>query len=218
MNNSCADVTAELLCLKSLGIRELYIDSHESDRLEPEQQLEKIAQTVCECTKCRLAENRNHAVPGEGNPVADLMFIGEEPGREEDRVGRPFVGAAGVLLDKIILAMKLQRNDIFIANIVKCHPPSNRNPQEDECSECIPYLWEQISVIQPSVIVTLGSVAVQRLLETNEGVSSLRGTFRNWNGIQVMPTFHPAYLLRNASAKKEVWSDMKQVMKVLGLS
>lgn len=218
MTNSGTDLTSELLCLKALGIRELYVDSIHSEAVNPEDRLRTIADDVTVCTRCRLSRNRIHAVPGEGNPAAELMFVGEGPGGDEDRQGRPFVGAAGELLEKIIQAMTLQREDVFISNIVKCRPPSNRNPQEDECAACIPYLREQIQVIQPRVIVTLGAVAACVLLDTDQGISSVRGMLWDLNGIKVMPTYHPAYLLRTPSAKKDVWSDMKQVMSILGLS
>ena len=164
------------------------------------------------CVKCRLAETRTQVVYGVGNPSADLMFIGEAPGREEDLQGEPFVGRAGQLLTDIIKAMKLTRDDVYIANVVKCRPPENRNPEADELDACRPYIHQQIEVIQPKIIVTLGKFALQSLTGKTYAVSTTRGQWQEFNGIRVMPTYHPAYLLRTPSAKKEVWADMKLVM------
>ncbi len=177
--------------------------------------LEDIRADMGECTCCNLCKGRTHIVFGEGNPKAELMFIGEGPGRDEDATGRPFVGRAGQLLTKIIEAMKFKRSDVYIANVVKCRPPNNRVPLPDEVATCEGFLHRQISVIKPKVIVCLGSVAVQNLLKTESKISSLRGKFTEWNGIPVMPTYHPAFLLRNPDMKKEVWEDMKKVMKYL---
>ena len=150
---------------------------------------------------------------GDGNPKAKLVFVGEGPGFEEDRKGQPFVGAAGQLLTKIIEAIKLTRNQVYICNIIKCRPPGNRNPEPDEISACFPFLKRQIAGIKPDFIVALGAVAAQTLLGTTESISRLRGRFHEYKGIRVLPTYHPAYLLRNTDKKREVWEDMKMLMK-----
>jgi DNA polymerase len=170
------------------------------------------------CTKCRLAETRKQVVYGIGNPKADLMFIGEAPGRDEDEQGEPFVGRAGQLLTDIIKAMKLTRDDVYIANVIKCRPPENRNPEPDELEACRPYIRRQVELIEPKVIVTLGRFALQSLTEKAYGISSVRGQWLEYNGIKVMPTYHPAYLLRTPGAKKDVWNDMKKVMAELGIA
>ena len=177
-----------------------------------------IKDTVCSCTKCAISSHINNYVFGEGNPDAECMFIGEAPGQEEDIQGRPFVGQAGHLLTDIITkGMKLQREEVYIANILKCRPPGNRNPQPDEISNCIGYLYSQIDLINPKVIVALGAFAAQTLLGTSATISRLRGSFHDFRGIQLMPTFHPAYLLRNSSGKVKVWEDIKKVMTLLGI-
>ena len=168
--------------------------------------------TIGECTRCKLCEGRNKIVFGDGSPHARLMFVGEGPGSDEDRQGLPFVGRAGQLLNQIIKAMGYQREEVYIANVVKCRPPENRAPQPDETAACTPFLFRQIEIIKPEVIVALGSPATQALLESSTGITKLRGTFREFRGIPVMPTFHPAYLLRNPAAKKDVWEDMQKVM------
>lgn len=180
--------------------------------------LESIAAALEGCRRCRLHEQRTHIVVGEGNPRARLMFIGEGPGEEEDRTGRPFVGAAGELLTKIIGAMGFERSDVYIANIVKCRPPDNRAPMTDEVETCYPFLRRQISAVQPEVIVTLGAPSSQSLLGVTVPISKLRGTFYRYGDIRVMPTYHPAYLLRNPAEKRAVWDDMKVVMAELNLS
>ena len=174
------------------------------------------------CVKCGLHEGRNTVVFGVGNPNADLMFVGEAPGADEDKQGEPFVGRAGKLLTDIIKAMKYTRDDVYIANVLKCRPPGNRNPAPDEVETCSPYLLRQITLIQPKIIVALGSFAAQMLLDTKTGITALRGKFHEFalaqqddNAPVIMPTFHPAYLLRNPSAKREVWEDMQQVMALL---
>ncbi|MDP3981316.1 MAG: uracil-DNA glycosylase [Chlamydiota bacterium] len=172
-------------------------------------------QNVLSCQKCSLAKTRTQVVFGTGNKHAKLMFIGEAPGFDEDRLGEPFVGKAGELLTKIIDAMGLERKDVYIANIIKCRPPENRNPNHEEIGSCYPYLLEQINWIKPHVICALGSVAVQTLLGSEEKISRLRGKFFDFHGIQLMPTFHPAYLLRNPEYKREVWMDMKKILELL---
>ena len=169
------------------------------------------------CTKCRLAGARTNVVFGVGDPNADLMFIGEAPGRDEDLKGEPFVGRAGQLLTDIIKAMKLTRDQVYIANVIKCRPPENRNPEPDELDACRPYIRQQVEMIKPKVIVTLGRFGLQSLTEKGYGISSVRGQWLEYNGIKLMPTYHPAYLLRNPAAKKEVWADMKKVMAELGI-
>jgi uracil-DNA glycosylase len=170
------------------------------------------------CLNCGLGSTRTHIVFGSGNPDASLMFIGEAPGADEDREGLPFVGAAGQLLTKIIEAMKLKREDVYIANCLKCRPPQNRNPLPDEIQKCAPILQKQIQIIQPKIICTLGKFAAQTLLNTEDPISRLRGRFFDYNGIKLMPTFHPAYLLRNPGDKKLVWEDVQKIMKELGIS
>ncbi|MEA2416385.1 MAG: uracil-DNA glycosylase [Thermoanaerobaculia bacterium] len=170
------------------------------------------------CVKCKLAKTRTQVVYGVGNPNADLMFIGEAPGRDEDEKGEPFVGRAGQLLTDIIKAMKLTRDDVYISNVVKCRPPENRNPDPEELDACRPYIRQQVEIIQPQVIVTLGKFALQSLTEKSYGITAIRGHWLEYNGVKVMPTYHPAYLLRTPSAKKDVWNDMKLVMAELGMT
>ncbi|MBT3182570.1 MAG: uracil-DNA glycosylase [Deltaproteobacteria bacterium] len=177
--------------------------------------LQDINDTIGDCKRCKLCDGRNKIVFGVGDPNADIMFIGEGPGRDEDKQGEPFVGRAGKLLTKIINAMGFERKDVYIANIVKCRPPNNRNPEPDEVETCIPFLIKQAELIKPKVIVCLGSVATQNLLNTESKISALRGNFQKWQGIPVMPTYHPAFLLRNSNMKKPVWEDMQKVMKKL---
>ena len=173
--------------------------------------LEAIMKDIGDCTRCRLHEQRRTIVFGEGDPQAELVFVGEGPGAEEDATGRPFVGRAGQLLDKIIIAIGLKREDVYIANIVKCRPPGNRTPELDEVATCEPFLLRQLAFIRPKVIVALGSPSFQCLLRTREPITKARGQWREWNGIRVMPTFHPAFLLRSPDKKREVWEDMKKV-------
>ena len=170
---------------------------------------------VKDCSKCRLCQGRTQTVFGVGNPDTPLMFVGEGPGRDEDIKGEPFVGRAGQLLTKIIEAMGFKRSDVYIANIVCCRPPNNRVPAPDEMATCLPYLRRQIEIIEPKVIVCLGATAVQGLLQSEQKISQLRGKWQDWDGVKVMPTFHPAFLLRNPEMKKPVWEDMKKVMELL---
>jgi uracil-DNA glycosylase len=169
------------------------------------------------CLRCRLAQTRTQVVFGIGSPTADLMFVGEAPGRDEDLQGEPFVGRAGQLLTDIIKAMKLSRAEVYIANVIKCRPPENRNPESDELEACHPYITRQIEMIRPRVIVTLGKFALQSLTGKTFSISSVRGHWLMHGAVKVMPTFHPAYLLRTPSAKKDVWNDMKKVMAELGI-
>ena len=168
------------------------------------------------CQLCGLCQTRTNVVFGSGNPHARLMLVGEAPGFDEDRQGLPFVGAAGQLLTKIIEAMKLTRDEVYIANCLKCRPPNNRNPLPDEIATCKTILMKQIEIIKPGWIIALGKFAAQTLLETETPISRLRGRFVDWNGIRVMPTFHPAYLLRNPADKKQVWQDVQMVMREMG--
>jgi len=173
--------------------------------------LEEIRNDLGQCTRCRLHEQRTNIVFGEGNPAAELVFVGEGPGADEDRSGRPFVGKAGKLLDKIIEAMGMKRTDVYIANVVKCRPPENRTPERDEAATCGPFLFRQLGFIRPKVIVALGAPALQCLTGSREGITRIRGNWQEWHGIKVMPTYHPAYLLRVPDKKKETWEDMKRV-------
>ena len=176
-----------------------------------------IQAELVDCTRCKLHRGRTTIVFGDGNPRADLMFVGEGPGRDEDIQGLPFVGRAGKLLNQMIDAMGLQRKDVYICNVVKCRPPENRTPEKDEITTCSPFLLRQIEVISPKVIVCLGSVAAQTLLETNRGITHYRGEWLDFHGRKLLATYHPAYLLRNPSAKGEVWKDLQKVMAELGL-
>ena len=173
--------------------------------------LDAIRADIGECTRCKLHEHRTHIVFGEGDPQARLVFVGEGPGADEDATGRPFVGRAGQLLDKIIAAIGMKRDQCYIANVVKCRPPGNRTPERDEVATCEQFLFRQLALIKPQVIVALGSPAFQCLLRTKDTITRSRGQWRDWNGIKVMPTFHPAYLLRSPDKKREAWEDMKKV-------
>jgi uracil-DNA glycosylase family 4 len=192
---------------------------------EKTKELEKIAEQAKQCRLCDLGSLRIHAVPGEGSPNARIMFIGEAPGADEDAQGRPFVGRAGQLLDKIIAACGLKRNEVYICNILKCRPPENRDPRADEIVNCYPYLQRQIETINPEIIVALGAPAAKTLLNTTKSIGQLRGHFEQYYAgighppIKLMPTYHPAYLLRNYSQenRRRVWEDMKKVLVELNL-
>jgi len=181
--------------------------------------LEAIREEIGDCRRCKLYKGRNSIVYGEGDPKAAIVFVGEGPGFEEDQQGRPFVGAAGQLLTDIIeKGMKIKRAEVYICNIVKCRPPNNRNPEPDEVEACIGFVKKQIQAIKPKVIVTLGNVPTQNLLGTKQGITKMRGVWQEYEGIPVMPTFHPSYLLRSPGEKKWVWIDIKKVMERLGLA
>jgi DNA polymerase len=176
--------------------------------------LEDIRRDLGDCRRCKLWSTRTNIVFGEGNPKAELMFIGEGPGADEDATGRPFVGRAGQLLTKMIEAIDLKREDVYIANVVKSRPPGNRTPESDEVKACIPFLFRQIAVVRPKLIVALGNPAMQALLDTRVGITKMRGHFQDYPripGIKVLPTFHPAYLLRSPDKKREAWEDLKKV-------
>lgn len=178
--------------------------------------LAEIASDVSQCQKCGLHKTRTRTVPGQGTPTPEIMFVGEAPGADEDAQGLAFVGAAGQLLTKMIEAMGLCREEVFIANILKCRPPGNRPPTPEEMEICMPYLKEQIRLLKPRVIVALGGTAVRGLLKVEEGVTRVRGHWHKFEGIDVMPTLHPSYLLRNPPAKRDAWEDLKAVLKHIG--
>jgi DNA polymerase len=178
--------------------------------------LEELRAEIGDCRRCKLCSGRTNLVFGVGNPRARLMFVGEGPGRDEDLQGEPFVGRAGQLLTDIITkGIGLKREDVYIANVVKCRPPENRNPEPDEVAACEPFLKKQIDLVRPEIIVALGKFAVQTLLQSKAPISKLRGNWHRYHGIKLMPTFHPAYLLRNPADKKLVWEDIKKVIKEL---
>ncbi len=216
------DVLHELAMLRELGYTHLDLVGSRQQETEvsadpSDESLDALRLETHNCTSCRLAGTRTNVVFGVGSPTADLMFIGEAPGQDEDLKGEPFVGRAGQLLTDIIKAMKLTRDDVYIANVIKCRPPGNRNPEPDELDQCRPFLRRQVALIQPKVIVTLGRFGLQSLTEKGYSISAVRGQWLNYEGIKLMPTYHPAYLLRNPSAKKDVWADMKKVMAELGI-
>ncbi len=182
----------------------------------PSETLTDVRIDLGDCRRCRLSEKRTHIVFGAGNEAARLLFVGEGPGYEEDQQGVPFVGAAGQLLTRIIKAIQLTRDEVYICNVIKCRPPGNRNPLPDEMEACFPILKRQIQAVRPDCICALGTFAARVLLGTDQPISRLRGRFHDYRGIKVMPTYHPAYLLRNPEKKKDVWEDMKQLMKEIG--
>jgi len=183
-----------------------------------EEQLKKVCQEMSDCQLCPLGKTRKNLVFGAGNPDARIVFVGEAPGADEDEQGLPFVGRAGQLLtDIIVKGMKLQRKDVYICNILKCRPPNNRNPLPDEISKCELFLKKQLQIISPEIICALGTFAAKTLLKTDIPISALRGRFHLYEGIKLMPTYHPAYLLRNPSAKKQVWEDVQMIMKEVKL-
>jgi len=178
--------------------------------------LDEIRRELGDCQRCKLCSGRNTIVFGSGNPRAELVFVGEGPGEDEDRQGVPFVGKAGQLLTKMIEAMKFTRDDVYICNVVKCRPPNNRNPEPDEIEACEPFLKAQLASLQPKVIVALGKFAAQTLLRDTTAITRLRGQWREYQGIALMPTFHPAYLLRQPDEKRVAWMDLQEVMKRFG--
>jgi len=215
------DVKAYLSYLKEIGIEDIPISSSvnsgRSKTPSPEEALRILMDEIKDCHRCKLYKGRTRIVFGVGNPNAELVFVGEAPGRDEDLQGEPFVGEAGQLLTRIIEAMGLKREDVYIANVVKCRPPENRNPEPDEIEVCEPFLLRQLDIIRPKVICALGTFASQCLLRTKGKISELRGNFYYYHNMKVMPTYHPAYLLRNPGDKRLVWEDMKRIMAELNL-
>lgn len=209
------DSRRELEYFRDLGVADLFLDAPAPASMGlsvgsmPD--LSALSRFLEGCPRCKLSKTRTNLVFGQGNPKAELMFVGEAPGRDEDEQGLAFVGKAGQLLTRIIEAMGKKRDDVFIANVLKCRPPNNRNPEPDEVATCRPFLFEQIRLIGPRVIVTLGTFAAQAVIETDEPIGRLRGRWRTAQGVKVMPTFHPAFLLRSPERKKDVWEDMKLV-------
>ncbi|HKQ71713.1 MAG TPA: uracil-DNA glycosylase [Polyangiaceae bacterium] len=187
-----------------------------SNRDAASARLVQLADEIRSCQKCPLHAGRTQTVFARGNPAAELCFVGEGPGADEDAQGFPFVGKAGQLLDRMIAAMGFLRDDVYVCNVVKCRPPSNRKPEPDEMAQCTPYLREQLELVAPKVIVALGATAVEGLIGTSGGITRLRGQWKLYRTIPVMPTFHPAYLLRNPAAKREVWADLQAVLKQMG--
>ena len=201
-----------LLCQKEQGVLGLPL-KHQHTTVNKDRELEDIRSELGECTRCKLHQHRRHIVFGTGNPDAQLVFVGEGPGGEEDVQGKPFVGRAGQLLTKIINSIDLTREEVYIANIIKCRPPNNRNPEPDEIKACEPFLIKQLDAIQPKIICALGTFAAQTLLETDEKISRLRGKFIPYRNSRLIATFHPAFLLRNPQRKRDVWEDMKMIRK-----
>jgi uracil-DNA glycosylase family 4 len=185
--------------------------------MTPADSMAQIAAEVSQCAACPLARSRTHPVPGEGAVPARLMVIGEGPGRQEDEAGRPFVGAAGQLLDRMLQAIHLDRSQVFIANVVKCRPPQNRTPTDEEIEACAPFLARQIALVDPDVILVLGATAAKALLGARTRITQIRGQWQAWGQRAVMPTYHPAYLLRDPRQKVVVWEDLRQVADRLGI-
>jgi DNA polymerase len=214
-----SDLRSYLEYLKGIGIEALPVSENKSEEAYPNSSpgpatattLEEVRKELGDCRRCKLHRTRRTLVFGEGNERAKLMLIGEGPGYDEDIQGRPFVGKAGQLLTKIIQAIHLRREEVYITNIIKCRPPQNRNPEPDEIQSCHPFLLKQIEAIQPKIICALGAFAAQTLLKTDAKITTLRGRLYDLEGIKVIPTYHPAYLLRNPDRKREVWEDMKQI-------
>ena len=179
--------------------------------------LQSIRDFIGDCTRCRLSQQRNTIVFADGNPDADIMFVGEGPGADEDAQGLPFVGKAGQLLNNMITAMGIHREDVYIANVVKCRPPGNRTPERDECDTCGPFLLQQIDTVKPKIVVALGATAAKYLLNAQDSMNNLRGKIYEVRGIPLVVTYHPAYLLRDPRQKKEAWADLQMVMRYLGM-
>jgi uracil-DNA glycosylase family 4 len=221
LDRAITEIHNRISSLAANGCRGFHCSGQSLEKLEkwgqgPQIFSEILADVLADlgdCQRCRLARGRNNIVFGDGNPKAKLVFVGEGPGFEEDQQGKPFVGAAGQLLTRIIEAINLTRSQVYICNIVKCRPPGNRNPEPDEINTCFPFLERQIAAIQPDFICALGTFAAQTLLRTTTPISRLRGRFHEYRGIRVLPTYHPAYLLRNPEKKRDVWEDMKMLMK-----
>ncbi|MBW2064648.1 MAG: uracil-DNA glycosylase [Deltaproteobacteria bacterium] len=214
-------IRCRLISMREMGLDPPRLSGSTVDYLEAVpshiSSLQDLRRFIGDCKKCRLYQGRTNLVFGEGSPRADLVFVGEGPGKEEDLEGRPFVGEAGRLLTRIIKAMGLEREDVYICNVVKCRPPKNRDPERDEIEACLPFLKKQIALIRPKVICTLGRVAAQALLGKRFQITMERGKWYDFCGIPLMPTYHPAYLLRNPSAKRQVWEDVQKIIKHMGL-
>jgi len=217
------DVKSYLEYLKTMGIEAVPVSGKGSEKKTSDSSplptvgltLEEIRKELGNCKRCKLHRTRKTLVFGEGNPKAKLMFVGEGPGYDEDVQGRPFVGKAGQLLTKIIQSIQIQREEVYIANIIKCRPPQNRNPEPDEIAACSPFVLKQIEAIQPKIICALGTFAAQTLLKTTAKITALRGKLYELEGTKVIPTYHPAFLLRNPEKKREVWEDMKRILDYL---
>ena len=217
-----ASARSQLEYLSDLGVESLSSDPADAGTLQenaasacPGETLDTIRADLGDCQRCGLAASRKKLVYGVGNPNARLVLVGEAPGREEDQKGEPFVGEAGRLLDRILLAMGMQREDVYICNVLKCRPPDNRDPQPEEVAACEAFLIRQVAAIRPQVIIGLGRFAVHCLLKSKVPISRIRGEWQSYQGIPLMPTYHPAYLLRNPEGKRDVWEDMKEVMRRL---
>ena len=200
---------------ESVGDRSVVTATVKAGARKASLSLAGVREELGDCSRCPLHRTRRNLVFGEGSAGAKLVFVGEAPGEEEDNQGRPFVGRAGQLLTKIIGAMGLAREDVYICNILKCRPPGNRNPKEDEITTCEPFLLKQLEAINPEIICALGTFAAKTLLRTDSPISAIRGKFHDYHGRKLMPTYHPAYLLRNPDAKKLVWEDVQKIMKIL---
>jgi len=214
------DARSYLEFVVSLGFDEVHVVRERLESQTAACDLASVREELGECTRCGLHATRKHIVFGEGDPHAAIMFVGEGPGADEDRQGRPFVGRAGALLTKMIHAMGLDRSQVYIANVVKCRPPGNRDPEPGEISACIAFLERQIKCVSPKIIVALGRIAAAALLNRKEPLSKLRGTFHERNGIKIMPTYHPSFLLRQERERRykaEAWSDLQKVMAAAGL-
>lgn len=218
MATTIAAVRDYVRYLRRLGVMELPWRPAATATVPVATPLSQLAASVRHCDRCRLHQGRTQVVFGTGDPKADLVFVGEAPGRDEDLQGEPFVGAAGQLLNRIIEAIGLRREQVYLLNVVKCRPPQNRNPQPDEVAACRPILQAQLDCLRPRVICALGAFAAQALLHTEERISRLRGRFHQLGAIKVMPTYHPAYLLRNPQDKRAVWQDMQAVRRALGIN
>lgn len=215
------ELSAQLQFFKDIGVESLELNASPSGRgrgeaagegqRAPVDSLEEIRADIGDCQRCKLAPTRTHIVFGSGNPNAELVFVGEAPGYDEDQQGLPFVGRAGQLLTKIIESIGIKREDAYICNVLKCRPPDNRNPEPDEVTACNPFLKRQLATIRPKIVCCLGTFAAQNVLQTAAPISRLRGKFFDMDGMRVIATFHPAYLLRSPEKKREVWEDMKQI-------
>ncbi len=217
MSELISDLKTYMEYLREMGITSLPVaESNPGKDVRPGiPTLADVRKELGDCKRCKLHQTRRTIVFGEGNEKATLMFVGEGPGYDEDMQGRPFVGKAGQLLTRIIESINLSREEVYIANIVKCRPPQNRNPEPDEIESCSPFLMKQILVIQPKIICALGTFSAQTLLKTDTKITALRGRFFDVDGIKVVPTYHPAFLLRNPERKREVWEDMKKIAELL---